>query len=281
MPTAERLLPLLHRAVELTRLTPGRAGHLVDLANPSDVLIIGDLHGHVPNFQSIWKRADLANHPRRHLVLQELIHGKFVYPTGGERSHQLVDLFAAIKCQYPDRVHYLPGNHELSQWTGRPILKGEANLSEEYARGVATAYGAATADVVEAYRELWKASPLALRTPNQVFISHTIVPGKQFSTFDPQQLELDEYDPDSFLPGGVAYGMVWGRDTTPAHVVAFLRSVRCKWLITGHFPADDGFTIPNDFQLTLDCSANPGGYSLIPADRPLQLADLVKSVTVI
>ena len=59
------------------------------------VLVAGDLHGHVENFRQLLIRADLANHPRRHFVLQEVLHGPFLYPGGGEKSHQLLDLVAA------------------------------------------------------------------------------------------------------------------------------------------------------------------------------------------
>jgi len=157
MPPPDRLLNTLRRAIDLVRATPGRSGHLVRLRNCTEVLVAGDMHGHVPNFQAVWKLADLAARPTRHLVLQELIHGKFLYPSGGDKSHQLVDLFAAVKCQFPDRVHYLPGNHEMGQWTGRKILKGDADLNEVFRQGVLEAYGKAVMpDVYRAYLELFQ-----------------------------------------------------------------------------------------------------------------------------
>ena len=40
----------------------------------------------------------------------------------------MVDLFAALKVQFPKQVHYLPGNHEMAQWTGRTVLKADEDL---------------------------------------------------------------------------------------------------------------------------------------------------------
>src|SRR5829696_2958525 len=122
MPDPDRLIRTLYKAADAIRQTPGRRGRFVQLADAADVVVAGDLHGHVGNFQAVYRAADLANNPRRHLVLQEVIHGKFTYPNGGDKSHQLLDLFAALKCQYPARVHMLLGNHELAQWSNRMVM---------------------------------------------------------------------------------------------------------------------------------------------------------------
>lgn len=282
MPPPDRMLATLRRSVDLVKATPGRVGHLVHLQNCDDVLVAGDLHGHVPNFQAVWKLADLAARPRRHLVLQELIHGKFPYPNGGEKSHQVVDLFAMAKSQFPDRVHYLPGNHEMAQWTGRKIMKGDDDLNEQFRLGALAAYGqAAMPDIYRTYLELFQACPLGLLTPNHVFLSHTLVPAKHLAGFRVSQLEQDAYTDKDLQPGGVVYSILWGRDTDAATVATFLQRVGADLLVTGHIPADDGFTVPNDRQVTLDCSTSPGGYALFPADRPLTHAELVACVGVV
>lgn len=270
MPTPERMIVLLQQAREVVLRTPGRRGHLVDLQDCDEILVIGDLHGHVPNFQAIWTLADLAKHPRRHLVVQELIHGKFPASNGGEKSHQLVDLFAVALTQFPGRIHYLPGNHEMAQWTGRKILKGESNLNEFFRKGVVSSYGERMMpEVYKGYLELWQACPLGLRTPNRVFLSHTLPPGRQLPLFEVRQLEAESFAPKDLEPNGTVYGMLWGRDTTEETVIEFLRKVECDWLITGHIPADAGYSIPNPRQIALDCSNVPGGYVLFSADREI------------
>lgn len=282
MPPPERLLQTVRRAIELVRSTPGRSGHLVRIGSGTDMLVVGDLHGHVPNFQTIWKRADLANHPGRHLVLQELIHSPFKYPNGGDKSHQMVDLFAAVKCQYPDRVHFLPGNHEMGQWTGRKILKGDADLNEQFRLGVLTAYGKAIMpEIYKAYIDLFQACPLGIKTPNHVFISHSIIPGRHLPMFDAAQLEQDTYQPRDLEPGGVVYGMLWGRDASEETAKEFARKVDVDLLVTGHLPADEGYTTPNTRQVSVDCAGSPGGYVLFPIDRPISYEELKAGIVVI
>ena len=65
---------------------------MVHLQDAEDVLVGGDLHGHLGNFRALMTRADLARHPRRHLVLQELIHGPFRYADGSNPNGSLRDI---------------------------------------------------------------------------------------------------------------------------------------------------------------------------------------------
>jgi hypothetical protein len=281
MPDPTRLLTTLHRATTAFRATPGRRGRLVSLEDVAEVLVAGDLHGNLDNFRVLLQRANLTAHPRRHLVLQEVIHGPFQYPDGSDKSHQLVDLVAALKCQYPRQVHFLLGNHELSQATGRRIAKSEGELTELFRRGIDVAYGSHAEAVYAAYLELFAVVPCAVRTPNRVFLSHSLPSARHLDGFTLAVLEQDEHRPEELRSGGAVYALLWGRDTTPATVAAFLAKVDADLLISGHLPCEQGFEAPNDRQLILDTLGSPACYCLFPADRPLTHAELVACVATI
>jgi hypothetical protein len=222
--------------------------------------------------------AALAQHPRRHLVLQELVHGPFRYPTGGDKSHQLVDLLAALKCQFPARVHLLLGNHELAQWTNHWIAKAEQDLNELFRAGVDFAYGDRADEVYAAYLKLFATVPLAVWTSNRVFLSHSLPTAGRLEAFDAGRLSQDGVEPTDLEPGGFVYALVWGRDTKPATVAAFLQKVDADLLITGHIPCPDGYAVPNDRQVILDSLGSPAAYCLFPTDRPLSHSELVGCV---
>jgi hypothetical protein len=278
MPDPDRLLQTLRQAVAAFRATPGRRGRVVLLGGATEVLVAGDLHGNVGNFRSVLARADLAAHPGRHLVLQEVVHSPFRYPAGGDKSHQLLDLVAALKCQFPGRFHFLLGNHELAQWTGHRIGKGDDDFNELFRAGVATAYGARADDIYAAYLELFAAIPLVVRTANLVFLSHSLPAAKRLGAFDLGVLEQDSQAEQELRLGGAVHALVWGRDTSPANVAAFLQKVEAEWLITGHIPCDHGFDIPNDRQLVLDAASSPACYCLFPADRAVCHTELIQGV---
>jgi hypothetical protein len=276
MPAPQRMLTFLRQAMALIRATPGRKGHTVQLADCTEVLVTGDLHGHVGHFQALLRIADLGQHPRRHFVMQEAIHGKYRYPNGGDKSHQLVDLFAALKCQYPNQAHYIPGNHELAQWTNRPVLKADENLNIAFEDGVRTAYGPdAGPEVYQTYLELFKLLPVVVRPPNNLLVTHSLPSARVLSLFDPAKLERDHYEPADLEPGGTIHSLLWGRDTTPGNAANFLRAMVADLLVSGHIASDTGFLIPNDRQIIVDCAESPAGYVLFPADRNLTHAELV------
>jgi hypothetical protein len=281
MPDPDRLLTTLRRAADAFRSTPGRRGRVVTLEGAADVFVCGDLHGNLDNFRRYLQAADLAGHPARHFVLQEVVHGPHRYPGGGDKSHQLVDLTAALKCQFPPRVHFLLGNHELAQAGGRPIGKDDVELNSLFFLGVEEAYGTRAADVYAAYKELFAAAPLALRTANRVFLSHSLPPAPRLAAFDPAALERDPTPEADCLPGGPVHSLLWGRDTRQEAAAAFLQKVDADLLITGHVPCEHGFDAPNERQVILDGAGRPAGYCLFPADRPLTHADLMRCVDIL
>lgn len=281
MPDPDRLLTTLRRATQAYRTTPGRRGRLIRLEDAADVLVAGDLHGNLENFRQILDRAALTQHPRRHLVVQEVVHGPFCYPGGGDKSHQLVDLLAALKCQFPTRVHYLPGNHELAQFTSRQVMKNDVDLNVLFERGIEEAYGKRAPEINAAYSELIFALPLAVRTSNRVFLSHSLPSASRSETFALSTLETDEAPDSEWRPGGGLYSLVWGRDTSEANVEAFLAQVDADYLITGHIPCDHGFEVTGPRHLILDSFSVPAAYCLFPADRALTFDELLEGVKVL
>jgi hypothetical protein len=280
MPDPGRLLTTIRQAIRAFQETPGRTGRVVRLQEVDEVLVTGDLHGNVDNFRRILQRADLKNHPRRHLVVQEIVHGRVCYPNGGDKSHQMVDLISALKCERPRQTHWLVGNHELAQWTGRVIIKAERELNTLFRDGVTTAYGNRAAEIYALYLELFAALPAAVATPNRVFLSHSLPRASRLGSFDLADLQREENEAISAI-GSSLHSLVWGRDVGPTNAEAFLQKVEADLLITGHVPAPDGFLIPNDHQLILDSCGAPAGFCLFPTDRPITHDELIGCVSTI
>jgi hypothetical protein len=280
MPDPARLLRTFQQATALFRATSGRRGRLVQLGEAVDVFATGDLHGNLENFRRILGAADLDHHPGRHLVLQELIHGPLHYPNGADKSHQLLDLLAALKCQYPERVHMLLGNHELAQWRGQTISKSgsELDLTSLYRQGVETAYRTHAAAIYEAHLNLFASLPVALRTPNRVFMSHSLPQFGRADTFQPSMLEEENVADTEWRLGGSLHSLIWGRDTSEETVKQFLGKVDADLLITGHIAAPEGYAVPNSRQLILDSAGPVGSYCVFPAQGTIDLAGIRSSV---
>ena len=160
MPDPKKVLTTIRRATELMRATPGRSGGIVTLETAAEVMVVGTCTAISRHSRRCWRSRPSSVNPGRHLILQELIHGPLMYPDDkGDRSHQLLDVFTALKCQYPERVHLILGNHELSELTGRSIGKDGEGLNAKFRRGVETAYGESAGEILESYKTLFAVAP--------------------------------------------------------------------------------------------------------------------------
>lgn len=280
MPDPQRVLPTLRRAALLFRSTPGRHGSIIHVdESVTELLVVGDLHGNIPAFRQILALADLPGHPGRHLVLQELIHGPREYPNdGGDRSHQLLDLVAALKCQYPERVHLILGNHELSELTGRIIAKGGEVLNHKFRQGIHTAYGDAGAEVYSTYHELFRSLPIAIRTWNRVLICHTIPDAEDLDRIDLTLLDGTTWPPASMQRHGTIYAMTWGRDTAPETVDRFAAMIDADLFVTGHQPCEQGFKRANHRQLIIDGTDPYPTACRVPNRDPVSIEILEENI---
>jgi hypothetical protein len=284
MPDPRKILATIRRASGLMRSTPGRIGSMVRLdERAEDVLVAGDLHGHVHVFASLLKLAALDSRPRRHLVLQEPTHDTRVDPDEGEidRSHRLIDLICALKCQYPDRVHLILGNHELSELTGRSISKKGFALNSLFRQGVEAGYGEAADEVIAAYHDLFRALPLAIRTPNRVLMVHTIPDAADLDSLDPAFLLAEEWPPESTRRGGPVYALTWGRDLSAETADRFAGLVDADLFLIGHHACESGQANPNPRTVVLDGTDPHPSACLFPAKGPVDLSTLLAGIRVV
>ena len=282
MPDPQKILSTVRRATELMRATPGRAGSVIALDTAEDVMVVGDLHGNLPAFRLALQAAALPEHPGRHLVLQELVHEIKKHDDGlPDRSHRLVDLVSALKCQYPDRVHLILGNHELSELTGRIIGKDGQALNLRFRQGIELEYKSRTQEVFQAYLDLFAALPLAVRTPNRVFVCHTIPDGIYLDTLDLELFKTSSWPPEAMKRGGTIYALTWGRDTTPETADRFAAMVDADWFITGHQPCDEGFRQASHRQIIIDGTNPYPAYCLFPAREPATIESLMKCIHIL
>jgi hypothetical protein len=267
------------RAAEANRQTPGRHGNVVSLTPElaDDCLISGDLHGHVKNFEAILRLAALADHPRRHLVLQEVCHGGPTYPNGGCKSHRMLEQVAELKAAFPGQVHFLLSNHELSELTDYPILKAKKMLNLMFRMGMQEAYGDAANQVRGAYCEFLKTCPLAVRLASGVFVCHSLPEQLDRRTWDRGVLQRP-LDTDDMREHSDVFDLVWGRDHRADNAHAFASLVGSSVLVHGHEPCAHGYAVPNDTQVIIDSCHEEACYMLLPVGGTLTQQDIVERI---
>jgi hypothetical protein len=274
----EEITCRMRQAAAANLATPGRdAGVVTILPDSADeVMITGDLHGHRKSFNQIRKIADLAAHPRRHLIMQEVVHGGPKYENGGCMSHAMLEDVAKLKLDFPDRLHFLLSNHELAELTGYPIQKGGSLLNLLFRLGLHHMYGAATDRVLQGYHEFILSCPLAVRW-NGVFACHSAPENVRQNRFDPGIFSRPITRPD-MDPRGAVFELVWGRDYSEENARAFAELVGADLLLHGHEPTDEGYFIPNSVQIIFDCCHAKPSFAILPAHEAIDQRSAVACI---
>jgi hypothetical protein len=235
------------------------------------------VHGHRGNFDRIREIAALDEHPGRHLVLQEVCHGGPSYPGGGCMSHAILEDVAALVTRHPRQVHLILGNHELAELADFPIRKNNQLLNLSFRLGLRQKYAAAEEQIRQALvRFLWSC-PLAVRLPQGVLVTHSLPERVDLQGFDPSVL-LRDLQADDGVDGRDVFRLVWGRDYRSKNARAFSELMGAKLLITGHEPCAEGFLVPNDCQVILDCCGDRGAYVILPVGVELSQAEIVERI---
>ena len=277
----ERTIENYKKATLANQNTPGREGTVdsitTDMAD--EVMITGDLHGHRRNLVLIRRIADLANNPRRHLVVQEVCHGGPTYPqNGGCMSHGMLEEVTKLKIEFPDQVHFILGNHELAELTEYPIQKNKKMLNLLFRLGLQQMYGPATEKVREAYLPFFESCPLAVRLPGGLFISHSIPEDAASDKFD-RSIFTRQPEPLEYLERGSIFDLVWGRDYSEENAAAFAKIVDAKVLINGHDPCpEEGYRVPNNYQVIVDCCSDTAAYLMLPIKNGLSQAEVIQRI---
>jgi hypothetical protein len=273
-------ISLCQQAAEANRRCAWRHGNVVELTpdNGDEVMVVADLHGNWLNLNKLLKIASLEEHPRRHLVMQEVCHGGPQYPSGGGcLSHLMLEEMARLKVAFPDRFHFLLSNHELSELGEYPICKARKMLNLLFRCGIGEMYGSSSDRVREAYLDFIASCPLAVRLSSGIFISHSLPEKCDRDQFDVEVLRRPLADAD-WRAGSDVFRLVWGRDFRAANAEAFAKLVGAKLLVHGHEPCTAGFSVPNERQVILDGCGCHASYLLLPIGPQLTQQDVLARI---
>jgi len=274
---AERVADMVRKAAQANAGDRFLRGSVVELPGLGELMVTGDIHGNKNNLGEIVRIANLQRHRGRHLVLQEVVHSLDEREDGRCLSYQLVEMVARLKVTFPDRVHVLLGNHEMAEAMDLPIGKRGRNLNEAFDSGGRTAYGDRWPQVKAAYQEFWRTMPLAVRTENRLFLSHSTPRGRHVEEITlsylrgrPVGSELSKLSP--------VYYFLWGRDYSKSSAKHFARQVDGEVLLVGHTACDDGHQVPNHRHVIMDSKDYNGVYAILPLGEPLTQEQVVRRI---
>jgi hypothetical protein len=277
-PNADSILESLECATEECKLDPRRIGQTIHLPHQGEVWVSGDMHDHRRNFEKFVAAADLGNNPQRHIVLHELIHGDHYDADGAEGSWRILVRAAEVKCDHPRQVHFLLANHDLAQIYGEGILKGGVSVCEGFNKGVRRDFKDKATSIQVAITEFLLSYPLAIRTHNGVFISHSLPAEEEIPDFDYTVFDRELTGADYKRRTGPVYQLVWGRKMSGQAVARFADRVKAKVLITGHQPQESGYATVGNRMLILASDHNQGVYLPLSLSEEYDFDKVVRQI---
>ncbi len=220
-----------------------RRGSLLHFGSTGQLVMTGDMHGNLRNFEKLKRFCALDTSPGRYVILHELIHQE---PTPGIPLDLSIDLLIAAaqwKRDFPDNVFFLQSNHELSQLRRHEITKGGRSVLLDFERGVQERFGRGADLVLAAVNDYIASLPLAARTSNGIFMAHSLPDSVYLETFDYSIFDRLPREEDYEPRGGPAYQLVWGRFQSPMIIDEYARRLQAETIIVGHTPQETGYCV--------------------------------------
>ncbi|OHB78525.1 MAG: hypothetical protein A2Z25_02115 [Planctomycetes bacterium RBG_16_55_9] len=266
----QTVIDLLKQGIEANHADKFRRANVVYLPADGSLVLTGDLHGHRRNFEKIVSFADLASHPERHVLLQEVIHGGPEDGHGGCLSYQLLYDIIRYKVSYPDRVHVIMGNHDTAYINNNEVMKDGREMNRAMRSAMEREFHADAPEIELTTKQFLFSQPLAVRCENRIWASHSLPSDRFVDKFDPEVLHRPLKVNDIVRPGS-AYLLTWGRNHSQAMLDRMAKLFDSDVFILGHQPQEQGWCRAGANLIILASNHNHG--CLVPVD-------LAKSYTV-
>ncbi len=270
-------MELLNSALEANQKDKFRQGNLIRLPAQGDVIITGDIHGHRRNFERIVAFADLPNHPDRHIILQEIIHGGTEDSQGGCLSYKLLFDTIRYKLDFPDRVHTVLSNHDTAFINNADVMKDGREMNRAMAAAMQREFGKSCDQIILAMRQFLFSQPLAVKTENRIWVSHSLPADLHFDKFDPQIFDRQLKVNDVVKPGS-AYLLTWGRRHSQQLLDKMAKLLDIDIFVIAHQPQESGWRQAGKNLIIIASDHNHGCLLAADLTKPPTVEMLIKSI---
>lgn len=273
----DRVIATLGAGERALRTAACRRGSIDRIEHPGTLIATGDLHDNPLHLSTLIQAAGLlettnenAGAAPTHLVLHEIIHSDRLM-NGMDFSYRALTRVAALKAAFPERVHVLLANHELSQVMGAGIIKDGIRVVEAFNEAVDTTFGDRAGDVHAAIHAFIRAMPLALRCvcpKKDLLVAHSLPEPWMMSRFDATILSRD-LTPEDYEPRrGSAHLMVWGRGYDAEQIEDLVERWGVGLIILGHEKVDEGARFVPPCVVVLNSDHERGVYLPMDLSNP-------------
>ncbi len=271
------MIELCRQAAAINLRSPIRKGNVLHLPESGRVVFAGDIHGHRRNFERIVVFADLAARPDTHLILHEILHGGPEDDLGGCLSFQLYQDVLRLQVQFPGQVHLILGNHDTAVINDTDVMKSGKEMNQAMKAAMRRYYAEEFDATLQALREYLITQPLAVRTPNRIWMSHSLPEDRFLDKFDIKILERT-LTPEDCRRANSGYLMTWGRHHSDATLERIARMFDADYFLLGHQPQPSGWHRGGRNMLILASDHNHGCLISFELDKLWRMETLIDRI---
>lgn len=271
------LIKLLEDGIAANQQDKFRKANLVVLPDKGDVIITGDIHGHRRNLERIVAYSDLEKNPDRHLILQEIIHGGAEDNQGGCLSYEVLADAIKLKVNFPDQVHFILANHDTAFINNSDVMKGGKEMNASMRSALKRRFGSGMKQVESAIERFLFSQPLAVKTANKIWISHSLPSDRNVEKFDFTIFERTLKIVDIVRPNS-AYLLTWGRGQSVEKLEFFADKLGVDLFVLGHQVQETGWMTNNKNLVIVDSQHNHGHLLRVELSAQYTIDKLVKSL---
>jgi len=234
------MIDLCKKASKLNRSAKYRSGNVIYLPPAGKVIVAGDLHGHRRNFERITALADLPNNPETYVIFQEILHGGPQDDCGGCLSFKLLCDAVGYQLRFPDNVYIIMGNHDTAIVSDNNVIKAGKEMAQPLKASMKRCFGNEYELVTAAMKEYILSQPLAVKSANRIWMSHSLPSDLALKDFDICILNK-QLQPDDTIRPSSAYLLTWGRRHSEETLSKLAKMLDADLFILGHQPQPTGW----------------------------------------
>ena len=271
------IIDLLKDGAHANKADQFRQGNLITLPADIRVVVTGDIHGHRRNFERILAFANLAENPKTHIILQEIIHGGTKDEDGNCLSYELLFDVVRYKIKFPDRVHILMSNHDTAFISNCEVIKDCKEMNQSMRLALEKQFQQSACDIIKAIEKFLLSEPLAAKTENRIWLSHSLPGNRYLEKFDPDILKKELQLDDVTRPGS-AYLLTWGRNHSQKTLNKTADLLDVDTFILGHQAQPQGFSQAGENLIIIASDHNHGCLLPIDTAKKYTTAELLESI---
>ena len=221
--------------------------------------------------------SDLGKNPERHLLFQEIIHGGAEDEKGGCLSFEVLAEAVKLKIDYPDRVYFLLANHDTAFINNSDVMKGGKEMNASMRAALKRRFGEGMKAVESAIERFLFSQPLAVRSQNRIWFSHSLPSDRNVDKFDFTIFDRTLKISDIVRPNS-AYLLTWGRGHSDKTLEFFADKLGVDLFVLGHQVQETGWTSNNKNLIIIDSQHNHGHLLRIDLDKQYTIETLIESL---